>query len=171
MGDPSAPRARRVPVVVEEALGATRRPDYADAFEIRAREPETRSPEQFARSALEQASPPLRSLIRSVHRHLLRFRLAPAASPDHVLGWTVVSSGPDVVHLEAQSPLLGCGMIIGRRVDATCVRVTTFLFYRRPWASRLVWAGAGPLHRRVAPYLLERAATSARQPVREPSDP
>ena len=47
MKDQSAPRARRLPVVAEEPLIGSDRYDYADAFEIRVREPDTRSAEQF----------------------------------------------------------------------------------------------------------------------------
>jgi len=36
--------------------------------------------------------------------------------------------------------------------------LTTSLRYRRPVLARVVWICVGPLHRRIAPYLLERAA-------------
>jgi hypothetical protein len=42
MRDQGAPRARRVPVVAEEPLVGSDRYDYADAFEIRVREPDRR---------------------------------------------------------------------------------------------------------------------------------
>jgi hypothetical protein len=46
---------------------------------------------------------------------------------------------------------------VGRRADASSTRLTTLLVFRRP-AARVVWALVGPLHRRIAPYLLARAA-------------
>lgn len=150
------PRARRVPV--DEPLLGDDRYDYADAFEIDAREADPRSAEEFARYALEQASAPMRWVIRFVHTRLLLLRLAPLGSPDHVLGWEVTRSEPDVVQLEARSPLLGRGVIVGRRVSPTSTRITTFVVFARPVVRRVVWTMVGPLHRTVAPYLLERAA-------------
>jgi hypothetical protein len=65
-----------------------------------------------------------------------------------------------VVHLEAVSPLLGRGVLVGRKVDPTCVVITTYVFYTRPAPARVAWKIAGPLHRRVARYLLEHAAAA-----------
>jgi hypothetical protein len=161
MTDQGAPRARRIPVVADEPLIGSDRYDYADAFGIRLREPDARSAEQFARCALEQAPWRVRWTVRIVQRHLLRLRLGPRSSPDHLLGWKILTSQPDVIHLEAVSPLLGRGAIVARRVDPTCAVVTTYLFYARPAPARVLWKIAGPLHRRVAPYLLERAAATA----------
>ena len=160
MKDQSSPRARRVPVAADEPLIGSQRYDYADAFEIRLREPDARSAEQFVRGALEQAPRRMRWTIRAVHRHLLRLRLGPRSSPDHLFGWRIVTSKPDVIHLEAVSPLLGRGAIVVRRVDPTCAVVATYLFHTRPAPARLVWAIVGPLHRRVAPYLMEHAAAT-----------
>jgi hypothetical protein len=50
------------------------------------------------------------------------------------------------------------GIIVAQRVDPTSARLTTFGCYTRPLPGRLIWAVAGPLHRRIAPYLMERAA-------------
>src|SRR5438034_3845779 len=85
MRDQGAPRARRVPVVADEPLIGGDRYDYADAFEIRVREPDARTAEQFARCALEQAPWLVRWTVWIAHRHLLRVRLGPRSSPDHVL--------------------------------------------------------------------------------------
>ena len=157
-------QARRVPVPAHEPLIGTEAHDYADAFEVTVAASDARSSEAFARCALEEAAAPVRWTIAVVHRWVLGLRLAPPSSPDHVLGWKVVTSERDVVALEARSPLLGRGVIVGRRPDATRVVVATYLFYARPRAARSVWAFVGPLHRAIAPYLLARAA-GARQPV------
>jgi hypothetical protein len=152
-------RARRVPVVADRGLPGSDRYDYADAFEIRVREPDPRSAEEFARFALEHAPWLLRWTIWIAHRYLLRLRLGPRTSPDHLLGWNIVSSRPDRVHLEAASPLLR-GVLVGRRVTSRCAVVTTYVFFRRPRFARALWKIAGPLHRRIAPYLMERAAAA-----------
>ena len=149
-----AGRTRRVPVAAELIGGAQY--DYADAFEIRVTEPDARSAEQWARIALEQAPSPVRWVMLTAFRGL-GLRLGPRSSPDHILGWRIVASQPDVIHLEAVSPLLR-GVVVGRRVDPTCVVVTTFVFYKRPAVARVAWAVAGPMHRRIVPYLLAHAA-------------
>lgn len=158
MGQRLAARARRV-TVSEPAPDGVARPDYADAFEIRAAEPDARPAERLARDALERAPRALRALVLLAHRHVLRFRLGPYPSPGHVLGWRVVSAQPDVVRLEAVGPLLH-GVLVGRRVDPTRTALTTFLVFRRPLAARAVWSVVGHVHRWVAPYLLERAVAS-----------
>lgn len=150
--------ARRVPVT-EEKLRGIGRYDYADAFEVRVPDPDQRSAEQWLRCGFGQAPPALRWTIVVAHRHVLGFRLAPVSSPDHVVGWTVVDAQPDVIHLEAASPLLSAAMV-GRRANATTTTLTTCLTYERPRAAQ-VWRMLGPLHRRIAPYLLNRAAAMA----------
>ena len=167
----SSPRARRVPVAAEEPLIDSGRHGYADAFEIRLPEPDARSAEQFVRSALEQASWSVRWTVPMVHRHLLRLRLGPRSSPDHLFGWKILTSQPEVIHLEAVSPLLGRGVLVFRRDDPTRAAITTYLFYARPIPARVVWKIVGPLHRRVAPYLLERAAATANQAERPAAPP
>ncbi len=147
-------RARRVPVAEAEAHA-----DYSDAFEVELSEPDVRTAEEWVRSGLEEAPPAMRLTIRVVHRFVLGLRLAARATPGHVLGWQIVTSEPDVVQLEASGPLMR-GVIVGRRVDPTRTRLTTFVSYESPMAMRFIWAAVGPLHRRVAPYLLERVAIS-----------
>jgi hypothetical protein len=156
-------RARRVPVPVGEPLIRSDPYDYADAFEIRLRESDARSAEQFARCALEEAPWLVRETVWIAHRYLLRLRLEPRSSPDHLFGWKILTSQPDVIHLEAVSPLLGRGVIVGRRPDPTRTVVTTYVFFARPTLARVLWTVAGPLHRRIAAYLLEQAAASANQ--------
>jgi hypothetical protein len=154
-------RARRV--AVREPIDG--RPDYADAFELRVPEPDDRSAEQWVRAGLEGAPAAVRRLILLVHRHVLRLRLGPVAAADHVLGWRIASRAADVVRLEA-SGALADALIVGRRVDTTAIQLTTALSYRRRAPARAVWAVVGPLHRRIAPLLLERAAREARPVVR-----
>jgi hypothetical protein len=105
----------------------------------------------------------MRRAILLIHRHVLGLRLGPLSSGDHVLGWTIRTSEPDVIHLEAISRL-GRGVIVGRRQDATSTVLTTFLFMTRPRTLRTIWAVIGPVHRRVAPYLLDRAGAAGLRP-------
>ena len=155
------PHARRIPVPAAEPLIGRDSYDYADAFEIQLRESDARSAEEFARRALEQEPWPIRWTIRIAHRYVLRLRLGPRSSPGYLSGWKIVMSERDVIQLEAVSPLLGRAVIVARRPEPTNAVVATYLFYARPAVANLLWTVVGPLHRRVAPYLLEHAAGPA----------
>jgi len=148
-------RARRCTVPPDEPLIGRADFDYADSFEIALRQPDLRSPEQLFRVALTQARW-VRMLVPVVHRYVLGFRLGPMSSPSHVLGWKIMVSKADVVQLEAVSPLAR-GLIVGRKAGTTAV-FTTYLFYKRPAAARIILAVISPVHRAVAPYLMECAA-------------
>ena len=150
----------RRPVVAEELLPGQGRWDYADAFEVRVRERDRRSAEQWARAALEQAPLPVRWTARTAQRDLLRMQLAPRSAPGHIVGWRIRTSRPDVIVLEAQSPLLR-GAIVARRVEPTRLVVSTYIFYSRPRSARAVWAVVAPVHRKVVRYLLGRVASDA----------
>ncbi|TFV75614.1 DUF2867 domain-containing protein [Blastococcus sp. CT_GayMR20] len=115
--------------------------------------------EEWLRAGLEEAPALLRRVIVAAHRHVLGFRLAPPGVSDSVLGWRTATVRPEVIRLEAAGPLLD-GVIVGRRLETRTV-LTTSLRYRRPVLARFVWLCVGPLHRRIAPYLLERAAALA----------
>lgn len=133
--------------------------DYADAFEIRAPAGDERTVEDWMRCGLEGAPLPLRWTILVAHRFVLGFDLAPRSAPGNVMGWRIVTSVPDLTHLQATSPLLR-GDLVARRGGAGRVTLCTYLSFRRPGPARLVWTVVGPLHRRIAPYLLERAAAA-----------
>lgn len=149
-----APRARRREVA-EDSLRVGDY-DYADAFQIQLPETDTRSPEQLFRQAVDSRWLMLR-WVPLAHRWVLRLRLGPASSPNHIFGWRIVASEPDVIRVEAEGPLIR-GVIVGRRRPPSTAVMTTYVFYVRRKPARVVWALVGPLHRRIAPYLLERAA-------------
>jgi hypothetical protein len=121
------------------------------------RQRDERSAEQFARYALEHAPRPLQLTVWIAQRKLLRLRLSPRGAPDYLAGWKVVTSEHDVIQLEANSPLLHA-MLVGRRADLGGVTLATYVFFTRPAPARVLWKIVSPVHRRVAAYLLERAA-------------
>ncbi|MBW3652757.1 MAG: hypothetical protein KY433_04010, partial [Actinobacteria bacterium] len=129
----------------------------ADAFEIEVVEQESRSAEQLARFALEEASPSVRRTIQIAHRTLLRFQVGPASSRDHILGLTIVTSRPDVVVLEGVSHILRA-VIVVKKTEPRRLLISTYVFYLRPAVAGLLLKIVGPVHRRIAPYLLERTA-------------
>jgi len=162
MTSESTPRATRVPVPAVEPLIGDEPYDYADSFETTMPASDTRSAEEFARHLLGDAPLALRLSVGLVHKFVLRLQLGPLSSPQHLFGWRIVTSEPDVIQLEARSSVLGRGVIIARRPEPTRAVFTTYLFFARPKLARGVWAFVGPVHRRVAAYLLEHAATTAR---------
>jgi hypothetical protein len=152
MSDAVSCTVTRLPVAPEPLLD-TNDFQYADSFELRFGRPDQHTAEQWLRTGLEQ--PMLRQLIVLVHRRVLRFDLGPR-DDEHILGWRILTSQHDVVQLEADGPLMRA-VIVARRTSPTSAVATTFVFYKRP-ITALLWRLVGPLHRRVAPYLLKRAA-------------
>lgn len=144
---------QQVPVPARVAdLGLLDRVDYADAFSLET--PVRRTPEQWARLALEDVSPLLRGIIRQAHR-ILGLRLAPDGSADHVLGWAILQNGPDELVLGADGGLGNPRIVIltspGHIVFATIIRFGGL-------RARAAWQGVAPVHRAIARHLLDRMA-------------
>ena len=152
----ATPKARRQSPENEPLLAGLGRYDYADSFEIRLDAPDAHTAEEWARCSLEEAPAPTRITVENAWRHALRFQLEDPSEDGNVLGMPIVESTPDLIRLEAQSPLLRA-MIIGR-CEPTRVAITTILFYKQPVAMRPIWAAVGPAHRRIASHLLEHTA-------------
>ena len=152
------PKANRTPPPAPRP--AQPRADYADAFEVAIPDGDLRGAEQAFRDGLAAqpgATPGgLGRLVLRVHRHVLRFRLGPFASSDHAIGWRIVRSDHDEVVLTTDGPLMR-GRLTLRRDGARAV-LTTQLFYHRTAAARTVWAAVGPLHRALAPAVMEHSA-------------
>jgi hypothetical protein len=153
-------RARQCPVIAEEPPPGKSPYDYADAFEVTLAEGDGRTAEQILRAGLQGAPQALRSTIVAVHRHVLRFRLGPLSSPSHVLGWQLMGSEPDVARLEISGSVIEAALV-ARRVGDRTARLTTFVVFRQPTVARLIFPFVAPVHRRVAAYLMERAARPA----------
>lgn len=129
--------------------------DYTDVFEVPIPHGDARTAEQMFRDALRDGRGG--SIVLWIHRHVLRFRLGPLSSPDHLIGWPIVHSDPDELALTTDGSLMR-GELTLRREDGRRATLTTRVHYHRKGAARLVWALVGPLHRVVAPRLMERAA-------------
>jgi len=151
----NARRAHRV--TVSEAPPSTLvAPDYADAFEVTSDPTDRRSAEQWARDGFERLPLSARHSVLLIHRWILRFPLGPWASPDHVFGWRIVTSEPELLHLEARSTLLNGHMVW--RLHEERLEMTTFLQFEMRRRASAVWAVIGNIHRGGANYLLELAA-------------
>jgi hypothetical protein len=131
--------------------------DYVDVFEAPLRPGDGRSAEQALRDALGDEPGAGGSAVMWIHRHLLRFRLGPYSAPDHLTGWPIARSGHDEIVLATGGPLMH-GELTLRRHDGRRAVLTTRVHYRHKFAARAVWAIVGPLHRAVAPRLVQHSA-------------
>ena len=134
--------------------------DYADVFEVPIRYGDVRTGEQALRDALGDEPGALGGLVVWIHRHILRFRLGPYSSPEHVIGWRIMHSDPDEIVLAASGPLMRAELRL-QREDGRRAVLTTRLHFCHKIAARTVWAMVGPLHRALAPRLMERTARRA----------
>jgi hypothetical protein len=136
------------------------RADYVDAFEIPIGEGDSRTAEQAFRDGLGAEPGTSGRLVLWIHRHVLRFRLGPLISADHVIGWKIVHSDPDQFVLRTDGSLMRGQLTLCRQADRHAV-LTTQLFFRHHATARMVWAVIGPVHRAIAPRLIERSARRA----------
>jgi hypothetical protein len=129
--------------------------DYTDVFEVPILHGDLRTAEQMFRDALRDE--PGGGIVLWIHRHVLRFRLGPLSSPNHVIGWQIMHSDHDAIVLTTNGSLMR-GELTLRREDGGRATLTTRVHYHRKVAARAVWAMVGPLHRVIAPRLMQRAA-------------
>jgi Protein of unknown function (DUF2867) len=136
--------ARRVEVPDEiRARPGQPGPGYASAFEL-----------AIGAKRFEGAPALLRVFLTTGWRYGLGLKLGARASPEHVLGWLISSSGSDSITLEARSRLMVAQNIVVVS-ESTVVLATLVQFSGR--TGRALWAVATPVHQRVIPYLLQRA--------------
>lgn len=92
-----------------------------------------------------------------IHRHVLRFRLGPSTAADHAIGWQILHSDAEQFVLTTDGSLMRGQLTLCRQADRYAVP-TTQLFFRHRATARVVWAVIGPMHRAIAPRLIERSA-------------
>ncbi|MBB4683704.1 nitroreductase/quinone reductase family protein [Amycolatopsis jiangsuensis] len=133
-------------------------PDYTSTVDIERPAGDRRTAEQWARAVWEEASSPMRLFLRTGW-WCLGLRGRPA--PGRVLGWTVAESAPHRIVLENPSRIMTSRNVV--RLDEKRVRWTTDVdFDRAP--ARFLWSLAAPIHHRVIPARLRRAAKNPRRP-------
>jgi hypothetical protein len=130
--------------------------DYVDVFEVPIRPTDSRTAEQALRDALGRKPSAGGAAVLWIHRHVLGFRLGPVSSAEHVIGWPIMHSGADEIVLAVNGPLMHGELSLRRHDDRRAV-LTTRLHYRHKFAARAVWLMVGPLHRVIAPRLLQRS--------------
>jgi hypothetical protein len=139
--------------------------DYVDVFEASLADGEGRTAERALRDAVGEEPGAGGNVIVWLHRHVLGLRLGPYSSPEHIIGWPILRSDHDEIVLATGGPLMHAELTL-RRHDGRRAVLTTRLHYRRRTAARSAWAMVGPLHRLVAPRLVERSARQLRGGLR-----
>ena len=158
--------ARRVEVdETARALDGVAGSDYAVAWEVTVTGNDARSAEDWARATFEGAPPALRATIVAGWVAGLGLRLGPRPSPDHVLGWRIVSATPDLIVLRVPSVVVGTAHLVVR-VEGSRAILTSFVRHeKRKRLSRAVWSAVAPLHQRIVPFLLAHAASHPEAPT------
>lgn len=146
------------------AAAAIAEADYLDTFEVLIGHGDVRTAEQAFRDALGDRPGAGGKLVGWVHRHVLRFRLGPHSSPDHAIGWTIVRSDHDEFVLAADGALMHGELTLRREGGRRAVLITR-LRYHHKLAARTVWTVVGPLHRAIAPRLLQLTARRGLTPT------
>lgn len=161
MSRPSSASVRRVDVSQQaRALDTLTEPHYAAAWEVTIADGDTRCAEQWARATFEDAPPALRRFILTGWIAGLRLSLGPRPSPDHILGWRIVTATPELIITSVQSALIGTAhFVLG--LEGSRAILTNFVRYEKPLA-RPIWSAVRPLHHRIVPYLLGHAALHSR---------
>lgn len=139
----------------DSAAGA-REHDFACAYGIPIAPGDDRSSEQWARAAWEGAPTPLRWFMLTGWRFVLGLRLGPRHSPDHILGWRIISSDPGETACFLHSGFLSAHNTF-RKANGTLVW-STFVTYERP-PARLIWPPVSLLHRLLVRIALRQAAS------------
>lgn len=137
---------RQVKVTDHPSTG--HRYDYADSFEVQLPEPEVQPPENWVRAGMNDSSAVV---------EWISDRLGMSERSGHAAGRVddgrVIRSTNDVVEIEWSVPLMRV-IVVGRRIEPSGRRLTSFLYYQRPALARLVWAVVGIGHRRMARRLI-----------------
>ena len=133
------------------ALDAMGDADYVDVITMATDGTVDASPEQWARTLLEETSTG-----RAAPRlwHLLGLRLGPRPSPDHVQGWRIAGQGEDWIRLETGSWCMTAHALV--HLGERDVSLALFIRFDRPIAA-VIWPPVGVTHRRAVPGMLRQA--------------
>lgn len=151
-----APRASKIAVPKAiHARAGTSRIDYESAFSVPADPVDGRSAEHWAR-AMYEAPPAAERLIVWYGWKTLTARLGPYPSNDHILGYRIGANEGDYISFSVEWALgLACELVL--YLGPSTAVLATFVELKRP-AAKIVWPMAVPVHERIVPLWLSRAA-------------
>jgi hypothetical protein len=148
-----------IQIEVVEAPPRGHAADYSDSFTVGRASSDPRSAEDWFRAAFEGSPAVIRHGLPVIWRSVLGLRMGPRPSPDHVLGWRRVSTEPELAVYETQSGIAEANLVM--RLEANRAVLTTFVHHLKPAIVSSIFVVAGPVHRAVIPFLLDRAAEQA----------
>ena len=151
---PTVVQQHSVPGAIR-SLSTLASPDYVDLFTIATDGAAGRSPEQWARAAVEAAG----LAGQFVWRVLCGLRLERRPSPDYVGGWKIADRGDRWIRSEVASWFMTAHIVV--QVDDGQLSVATFVRYDRPIAA-LVWPPLSAGHRLAMPGLLRKTVRAMR---------
>src|SRR5215470_7323491 len=142
-------RQRNIPEAIRSLSGMDS-PDYIDLFTVTTDGAADASPEQWARTAIEDVAGPRG---RFIWRRVVGLRLKSRPSTERVGGWKIADRGEDWIRLAASSWFLTAHLVT--RLDDGHLSAGTFIRYDHPIAA-LIWVPASAVHRRLMPGLLHQ---------------
>jgi hypothetical protein len=132
--------------------------DYADTFLVEVGDVERCTPEQWARTILEDAPASVRHTLRSGWT-AIGLKLDCAAGADSVLGWEVRRTTREYALLGAPSRVGMPGELLFKPERSELLFATLVQFDNA--AARGVWAGVEAVHIPIVQSLLEHASRRA----------
>jgi len=147
---PSVIQQRNIPEVIRSLSGMDS-PDYIDLFTVTTNGVAAASPEQWARTAIEDVAGRGGQFI---WRRVLGLRLTPGPSTERVDGWKIGDRGEDWIRLEASSWFLTAHLLTLLDDDGH-LSAGTFIRYEHP-IGPLIWVPGSAVHRRLMPGLLDQ---------------
>lgn len=134
------------------------RPTYEDAFEVAVRDAHDRTAEVWLRLMLEGSPERAQRALRGGWR-ALGLQHGPLDCADHVLGWPIRRSEPNVVLVGASSRVgMPAELLLMR--EAESIKFFTFIRHENPLV-RVAWAPIVKPHHEVVTRLLGRMARQA----------
>lgn len=146
---PTVFQQHNVPEAIR-SLSTLANPDYLDLFTVTTDGVVGRSPEQWARAAVEDAAGRGGQF---VWRGLCGLRLERRSSPDYVGGWKIADRSDSWIKLEAASWFMTAHILA--KVDDGQLSVATFIRYDRSIAA-LIWPPLSAGHQLLMPGLLRQ---------------
>lgn len=158
----TTPRVRAARITVPEDIRSRSglgRIDYESAFSVAVDPADRRSAEQWARATYE-SPPALQRLFVRCGWKALGAQLGPFPSDEHVLGYRIGTNERDRICFSVRWRL-GLASELVLSTGPTSATLASFVELERP-AARIVWPAVVPMHERIVPYWLARAARTGR---------
>ncbi len=135
--------------------------DYESAFSVPADPADGRSAEQWAR-AMYESPPTVERLFVWYGWKALTAKLGPYPSDHHVLGYRIEANERGYICFSVEWALgLACDLVL--YTAPSVAALASFVEFKRP-AARVVWPTVVPMHERIVPRWLSRAARTNQLP-------